>query len=188
MDPERIGEVIGTGGKIINGIIKETGVSIDISDEGLVSICSTDGEQMERARKMIDDILHEFKPGEEFTGKVMRIMDFGVIVSLPGGNDGMVHVSEMAPYRVGQPGDILNMGDEVSVRVKEASEDRISLTMKGIEQNQKYWEGERGKQEGGGFSARGGSAFGGGDRGGRGGRPRENDNRRHRPDDRRPRR
>jgi len=175
IDPERIGEVIGSGGKIINGIIKETEVTIDISDEGLVSICSTNAEQMERAKKIIEDILHEFKPGEEFTGKVVRIMDFGVIISLPGNNDGMVHVSEMAPYRVGQPGDILNMGDEVVVRVKDVEENKISLTMKGLAQNQKYWEGEKGKQEGG-FGLRGG-------------RPRENDNRRHgSTGDRRPRR
>ncbi|OGF28305.1 polyribonucleotide nucleotidyltransferase [Candidatus Falkowbacteria bacterium RIFOXYA2_FULL_47_9] len=182
IDPERIGEVIGTGGKIINGIIKETAVTIDISDEGLVSICSTNAEQMERARKMIEDILHEFAPGEEYIGKVTRVMDFGVIVSLPGGNDGMVHVSEMAPYRVGSPSDLLKMGDEVTVRVKAVEENRISLTMKGIDANQKYWEGERGKQEGG-F---GGNDF---DRGGRGGRPRDFDHRRNSNEhDRRPRR
>jgi polyribonucleotide nucleotidyltransferase len=183
IDPERIGEVIGTGGKIINGIIKETEVTIDISDEGLVSICSTNAEQMERARKMIEDILHEFQPGEEYTGKVTRVMDFGVIVSLPGGNDGMVHVSEMAPYRVGAPSDLLKMGDEVTVRVKAVEENRISLTMKGIDTNQKYWEGERGKQEGG-F----GGGAGGFDRG-HGGRPRDFDHRRNSSDrDRRPRR
>ncbi|MDP3900086.1 MAG: polyribonucleotide nucleotidyltransferase [bacterium] len=177
IDPERIGEVIGPGGKVINGIIKETGVTIDISDDGLVSICSLDAEASEKAAQMVKDIIREFKAGEEFVGKVMRIMDFGVIVSLPGNNDGMVHVSEMAPYRVGQPGDILNMNDEVAVRIKEVEEKgRISLTMKGLPQNQKYWEGEKGKEEGGGFSRGGGSGFG--DRGGRGGRPRQNDNRR----------
>lgn len=181
IDPERIGAVIGSGGKIINGIIKETGVTIDISDEGLVSICSVDVTGMERARQMIDDILHEFKAGEEFIGKVIRIMDFGVIVELPGGNDGMVHVSEMAPYRVGSPSDLLKMTDEVAVRVKEVGDDgRISLTMKGREENQKFWEGEPGKQEG--FGGNGGGF------GGRGGRPRENNDRRSGGFDRRPRR
>jgi polyribonucleotide nucleotidyltransferase len=157
IDPERIGEVIGGGGKIINGIIKETGVTIDISDEGLVSICSIDVVGMEKAKQMIDDILREFKPGETFRGKVTRVMDFGVIVSLPGGNDGMVHVSEMAPYRVGSPSDLLKMGDEVEVCVKAVEDDRISLTMKGLASNAELWKEEKGKQEsgfggGGGFS------------------------------------
>ncbi|PIT94066.1 polyribonucleotide nucleotidyltransferase [Candidatus Falkowbacteria bacterium CG10_big_fil_rev_8_21_14_0_10_43_11] len=162
IDPARIGEVIGTGGKIINGIIKDTGVTIDISDEGLVSICSTDAEGMAKAKQIIEDILREFKPGETFRGKVTRVMDFGVIVSLPGGNDGMVHVSEMAPYRVGQPADLLKIGDEVEVCVKGVEDDRISLTMKGLASNAELWKEEKGKQEsgfggGGGFS-RGGSS------------------------------
>ncbi|MEK7067758.1 MAG: polyribonucleotide nucleotidyltransferase [Patescibacteria group bacterium] len=161
IDPSRIGEVIGTGGKIINGIIKDTGVTIDISDEGLVSICSTDAEGMAKAKQMIEDILREFKPGETFRGKVTRVMDFGVIVSLPGGNDGMVHVSEMAPYRVGSPADLLKMGDEVEVLVKGVEDDRISLTMKGLEGNAEVWKDEKGKQESG-FGG-----FGGFNRGGR---------------------
>lgn len=180
IDPERIGEVIGPGGKVINGIIKETDVQIDISDEGLVSICSTDQESMDKAKGMIDEILHEFEAGEEFVGKILRVMDFGIIVELPGGNDGMVHVSEMAPYRVGQPKDLVKLGDQVAVRVKEVEENgRISLTMKGLEQNQHIWEGEPGKDEG--FS-------GGGGFNGRGGRPRENNHRRNGGHDRRPRR
>jgi len=149
IDPSRIGEVIGTGGKIINGIIKDTGVTIDITDEGLVSICSTNAEGMEKAKQMIDDILREFKPGETFRGKVTRVMDFGVIVSLPGGNDGMVHVSEMAPYRVGSPADLLKVGDEVEVCVKGVEDDRVSLTMKGLASNAEIWQDEKGKQESG---------------------------------------
>jgi len=181
IDPERIGEVIGSGGKIINGIIKDTGVTIDISDEGLVSICSTDAVQMEKAKQIIEDILHEFTVGEEFTGKVLRVMDFGVIVSLPGNNDGMVHVSEMAPYRVGQPSDLLKLGDEVAVKVKDTeSNGRISLTMKGLADNAKYWEGEKGKQEGN-FS-------GGGFANGRNGHAKTNNHGRSGFADRRPRR
>lgn len=179
IDPEQIGAVIGSGGKVINGIIKETGVTIDISDEGLVSICSTDMEGMERARKMVDDILHEFTAGEEFVGRVLRLMDFGAIVELPGNHDGMVHVSEMAPYRVGKPSDVLKLGDKVAVRVKEVGDEgRISLTMKGMADNQKFWEGEPGKEEG--FGGNGGF-------GGRGGRPRDNNHRRNGGFDRRPR-
>ena len=177
IDPERIGEVIGSGGKIINGIIKETDVTIDISDEGLVSICALKAENMDRAKQMIDDILREFKSGEKFTGKVIRVMDFGVIVDLPGGHDGMVHVSEMAPYRVGQPADLLKMGDEVTVRVKEVEDSgKISLSMKGLEENNKLWKDEKGKQEGG-FG--GGYGFSRGGFGGQGGRPRQHDDRRN---------
>ncbi len=178
IDPERIGEVIGSGGKIINGIIAETEVSIDISDEGLVSICSTKQEGMEKAKQMIDDILREFKPGEKFLGKVVRVMDFGVIVDLPGGHDGMVHVSEMAPYRVGSPADLLKLGDEVTVRVKEVEDSgKISLSMKGLEENSELWKDEKGKQEGG-FSNGGGFSRGGFN--GRGGSPRQNNDRRSR--------
>ncbi len=166
IDPERIGAVVGSGGKVINGIIAETNVTIDISDEGIVSICSTESEGMEKAKQMIDDILHEFKADEKFVGKVTRVMDFGVIVSLPGNNDGMVHVSEMAPYRVGSPSDLLKMGDEATVRVKEVAEGKISLSMKGLTENQDLWKDEKGKDTGGGFG------------GGNGGRPRQNDNRR----------
>jgi len=169
INPERIGAVVGSGGKVINGIIAETGVTIDISDEGIVSICSTEADGMEKAKQMIDDILHEFKAGEKFTGKVTRVMDFGVIVELPGNNDGMVHVSEMAPYRVGSPGDILKMGDEVTVIVKEVAEGKISLSMKGLEENQELWKDEKGKDAGGGSGGFGGN----------GGRPRQNDNRRN---------
>ena len=160
IDPSRIGEVIGTGGKIINGIIKDTGVTIDISDEGLVSICSTNAEGMEKAKQMIEDILREFKPGETFRGKVTRVMDFGVIVSLPGGNDGMVHVSEMAPYRVGSPADLLKIGDEAEVCVKGVEDDRVSLTMKGLDGNSELWKDEKGKQESG-FGGFGGFSRGG---------------------------
>jgi len=174
IDPERIREIIGSGGKIINGIIAEADVNIDISDEGIVSICAAEAENMEKAKKMIDDILREFKSGEKFTGKVIRIMDFGVIVELPGNHDGMVHVSEMAPYRVGNPADLFKMGDEATVRIKEVAEGKISLSMKGLEENQDLWEDEKGKDEGGGF----GGGFNGGGRSGFGGRPRQNDNRR----------
>ncbi len=175
IDPERIGAVVGSGGKVINGIIKETDVSIDISEEGIVSICAVEAEGMEKAKQMIEDILHEFKAGEKFVGKVVRVMDFGVIVSLPGNNDGMVHVSEMAPYRVGSPSDLLKMDDEVTVRVKEVEDSgKISLSMKGLEENQDLWKDEKGKDAGGGF----GGGSGGGFNGGRGGRPSQNNNRR----------
>ncbi len=175
IDSERIREIIGSGGKIINGIIAEANVNIDISDEGIVSICAAEVENMEKAKKMIDDILREFKPGEKFTGKVIRIMDFGVIVELPGNHDGMVHVSEMAPYRVGNPADLFKMGDEATVRIKEVAEGKISLSMKGLEENQDLWKDEKGKDDGGGF---GGGGFNGGGRSEFGGRPRQNDNRR----------
>jgi polyribonucleotide nucleotidyltransferase len=177
IDPEKIREVIGTGGKIINAIIAATGVSIDIDDDGLVMICGTDAEKAKEAYEWVNNIVREVQPGEIFTGKVVRMLDFGAFVEILPNRDGMVHVSEMAPYRVGKPSDFLNIGDTVSVKIKEIDDQgRVNLTMK-IPENEALWVGEKGKQESNGFGGGGGEhrprrAYGGGDRGSdRGGRP-----------------
>lgn len=171
IDPEKIREVIGTGGKVINEIIAECDVEIDIEDDGLVMVCGTEAEGAERAVKWIKDIVREFEAGEIFEGKVVRILDFGAFVELLPGRDGMVHVSELAPYRIGQPSDFVELGDKVTVKIKEIDDQgRVNLTMKGLKENEALWKDEKGKQQGGGFGG-----------GGRSGGGRFNNNRDRRP-------
>ncbi|MFH1661962.1 MAG: S1 RNA-binding domain-containing protein [Candidatus Falkowbacteria bacterium] len=149
IDPEKIRDVIGQGGKVINGIIDETGVSIDIEDDGLVMVCGTEPEKVKEAVGTIKDIVREFKAGEIFTGKVARIMDFGAFVELLPGRDGMVHVSELAPYRVEKPSDFISEGAIVTVKVKEIDDKgRVNLTMLGLKENENLWKDEKGKSNG----------------------------------------
>jgi len=150
IDPEKIREVIGTGGKIINGIIAATGVTIDIDDDGTVVICSTDEAGSATALKMVEDIVKEFEAGEIYKGKVVRILDFGAFVELMPGRDGMVHVSELAPYRIGKPADFVEIGDEVYVKIKEIDDQkRVNLTMKGLPENEHLWKDKKGESTGG---------------------------------------
>lgn len=130
--PEQIREVIGSGGKTINGIIEQCpGVKIDIEDDGLVMVTSTDSESAAKAVQIIKDITREIVAGEIFEGKVVRIMDFGAFVELVPGKDGMVHVSQLANYRVGHPDDVVKVGDTLKVQVQEIDEQgRINLTHK----------------------------------------------------------
>ncbi|MFH1661773.1 MAG: polyribonucleotide nucleotidyltransferase [Candidatus Falkowbacteria bacterium] len=149
IDPEKIREVIGTGGKVINGIIDATGVSIDIEDDGLVMVCGTEPEKVKEAVSTIKDIVREFKAGEIFTGEVARIMDFGAFIELLPGRDGMVHVSELAPYRVEKPSDFIKEGAIVTVKVKEIDDKgRVNLTMLGLKENENLWKDEKGKSNG----------------------------------------
>ena len=149
IDPEKIGEVIGSGGKIINEIIDACGVTIDIEDDGLVMVCGADPEGVKKALDWINNIVRVFEAGETFKGKVVRMLDFGAFVEIVPGRDGMVHVSEMAPYRVSSPADFFNIGDEVMVKIKEIDEKgRVNLSMKGLSENEELWKNEKGKQTG----------------------------------------
>lgn len=154
VDPEKIGAIIGPGGKIINKIIDETGVSIDIEDDGLVMICGTDVAMVEEAVKQVKEIVHVYAAGEVLKGKVVRMLDFGAFVSLNANQDGMVHVSELAPYRIDKPSDFLNIGDEVTIRIKEVDDQgRINLSMKGLEENAHLYKDEKGKSTNTGVSS-----------------------------------
>lgn len=129
--PDKIREVIGAGGKIINAIIAETGVKIDIEDSGLVMVASTDAAASEKAVQWIKDIVREVEPGEIFDGKVVKIMDFGAFVEVLPGKDGMVHISQLANYRVNRVEDVVKIGDSLKVQVEGIDDmGRINLTHK----------------------------------------------------------
>lgn len=131
--PEQIRVVIGKGGETINGIIDRTGVKIDINDEGLVFIASPDGDSLEAAKKEIEMLVKEPEPGEIYTGKVTRIMNFGAFVEILPGKEGLVHISKIAKERIDKVEDVLNVGDEVTVKVIEIdSQGRINLSRKDL--------------------------------------------------------
>ncbi len=142
--PEKIRDVIGAGGKMINKIIEEKDVSIDIEEDGTVIVSGSEKQNCEEAINWIKKITYEFEVGEIFTGKVVRITDFGIFVSLFLDHEGLVHVSEMAPFRVNHPKDIVKEGDEVKVKIKNIDEQgKIALTMKDLEENKKFWQKEK---------------------------------------------
>jgi polyribonucleotide nucleotidyltransferase len=130
--PDKIREVIGSGGKTINEIIANCpGVKIDIEDDGLVMVTSTDAASAEKAVKWIQDIVREVEPGEIFEGKVTRLMDFGAFVEVLPGKEGLVHISQLANYRVARVEDVVKVGDTLKVQVSEIDDQgRINLTHK----------------------------------------------------------
>jgi polyribonucleotide nucleotidyltransferase len=131
INPDKIRDVIGPGGKMINKIIAETGVSIDIEDDGRVFVTSENAEAMEKAVQWVKDLTREVVAGEVFEGTVVRLEDFGAFVQVLPGQDGLVHVSEIAWSRTNKPSDVMHLGDKVKVIVKEIdSMNRISLSMK----------------------------------------------------------
>ena len=128
INPEKIREVIGPGGKMINKIIAETGVKIDIEDDGSVFISTPDQEAAEKARHIIEGIAKDIEVGDVFTGKVVRIMNFGAFVELAPGKDGMIHISKLDNKRVEKVEDVVNIGDELEVKVNEIdAQGRINL-------------------------------------------------------------
>ncbi len=133
INPDRIREVIGPGGKVINKITAETGVKIDIEQDGRVLIASANAEAAARAQRMIEDIVKEAKPGEVYKGKVTRLMNFGAFVEIFPGKEGLVHISELSNHRVGRVEDVVKVGDEIEVRVKEIDNlGRVNLTRRGL--------------------------------------------------------
>ncbi|MBR4711273.1 MAG: polyribonucleotide nucleotidyltransferase [Clostridia bacterium] len=132
INPEKIREVIGPGGKMINKIIAETGVKIDIEDDGRVFISTPDTDAAEKARKIIEGIARDIQVGDVFTGKVVRIMNFGAFVELAPGKDGMIHISKLANHRVEKVEDVVKIGDELEVRVSEIGAKGIDLVRNDI--------------------------------------------------------
>lgn len=129
--PSKVGEVIGPGGKVIKGIIEKTGVKIDIDDSGLISIASQDEESANRAMEMIGKITEEVEVGKIYLGKVKRVVEFGVFVEILPNTDGLVHISQLADYRVREVSDVVKEGDEVLVKVIEIDKQgKIRLSRK----------------------------------------------------------
>jgi polyribonucleotide nucleotidyltransferase len=116
IDPDKIRDVIGSGGKVINKIIEETGVKIDISDDGKVFIAATDSAAAERAMSIINAIVFEPAIDDEFDGTVARILAFGAFVEYAPGRDGMIHISKLSNKRVEKVEDVVNIGDRVRVK------------------------------------------------------------------------
>ncbi len=177
IDPEKIGKIIGPGGKNIKAIQEETGAQIDIEDDGTVYISSVDGAAAEKCRDIIEAMTAEVKVGKIYNGKVVSIKEFGAFVEIAPETDGLCHVSELSDKYVEQVTDYVNIGDEVKVKVLLIDDQgRIKLSRKaamkelGETDPEPVHAGPREGVEGGPEGGHGGERRGGGDRGGRGGR------------------
>jgi polyribonucleotide nucleotidyltransferase len=129
--PSKIGIIVGPGGKMIRSIIEETGCQVDINDDGVVKIMSNDGPSLARARAMIEDLVTEIEIGKTYTGPISSIVEFGAFVTLPGGKDGLCHISEICHERVENVKDHLQKGQEITVKVLDINDQgKIKLSRK----------------------------------------------------------
>lgn len=136
IDPEKIGDVVGQRGKTINAIIERTGVKIDITDDGAVSICGTDAKKMDEAVELIQIIVTDFEEGKIFKGRVVSIKEFGAFVEFAPGKEGMVHISKIAKQRIRHVEDVLTLGDEVKVIcLGKDKMGRMSFSIKDVPEN-----------------------------------------------------
>jgi polyribonucleotide nucleotidyltransferase len=135
INPDKIREVIGSGGKVIRSIVEESGAKVDINDDGVIKIASANAESIAKARELIGSIVDEPEVGKVYTGKVVKIMDFGAFVNFFGKRDGLVHVSQMSSERVGHPKDVVSEGQSVKVKLM-GFDDRgkVRLSMKDVDQ------------------------------------------------------
>ena len=131
IDPEKIGEVIGSGGKVIHKITEETGAQIEIEDDGRISIIANDDGAL-AAKKIIEDIVHELEVGEVFEGTVTKIVDFGAFVEILWQREGLLHISNIDHKRISQVGDVLSVGDKVKVKVMNLERGKIGLSRKAL--------------------------------------------------------
>ncbi len=173
IDPQKIGTVIGPGGRVIRSIIEETGCTVDIEDDGSVFIGATDEESARKAIDIIEGMTKDVEVGQIYTGRVARIMNFGAFVEIAPGKDGLVHISELADFRVPSVEDVVSIGDEVSVMVTEIdSMGRINLSRRAVlagetdaaavVARQKAERESRPPRDGGGGGRGGGGGYGGG--------------------------
>jgi polyribonucleotide nucleotidyltransferase len=133
ISPDKIKDVIGPGGKVINKIIADTGVKIDIENDGRVFIASPDGEGAEKAKRMVEALTKDVTVGETYLGTVTRLMNFGAFVAVMPGKEGLVHISQLAPGRVEKVEDVVKVGDEIMVKVVEIdSQGRMNLSRKAV--------------------------------------------------------
>jgi polyribonucleotide nucleotidyltransferase len=168
--PDKIRDVIGPGGKIINKITAETGTKIDIEQDGRVMIASTNEESARRAAQMIEGIVREVQVGETYRGRVTRLMNFGAFVEVLPGKEGLVHISELSYDHVNKVEDVVKVGDEIDVKVKEIdSMGRINLTHRGTQPPPEGWNAEYEERQPADISSR--RPLHPGRQGGREGRP-----------------
>lgn len=168
INPDKIRDVIGPGGKMINKIIAETGVQIDIEDDGRVMITSSNADGMKKAVDWVKALTHEVTAGEIYEGTVVRMEDFGAFINILPGQDGMVHVSDIAWARTNKPSDVMKLGDKIKVMVKEVdSLGRVNLSMKALTEKPEGYIEQPPRERTFGGGGRGGH---GGGRGGFGGR------------------
>jgi polyribonucleotide nucleotidyltransferase len=170
IDKSKIREVIGTGGKVIREIVATTGAKVDIDDEGVIKVSSSDPAQIEAAIQWIKGLVEEAEVGKVYDGKVVNIVDFGAFVNFMGGKDGLVHVSEMKNERVEKPTDVVQEGQAVKVKVLEIDpRGKVRLSMRVVDQETgaelEDTRPPREPREGGGGRDRGPRGGGGGDRG-----------------------
>jgi polyribonucleotide nucleotidyltransferase len=134
--PEKIREIIGPGGKVIRSIIEETGVKIDVQDDGTVYVSSQDGDSMQKAVDRINRITAEAEVGKVYKGTVRKVVDFGAFVEILPGTDGLLHVSQIGPGRVRRVADVLKEGDEITVKVLEIDrQGKIRLSQRDASQS-----------------------------------------------------
>ena len=137
INPDKIRDVIGAGGKIINKIIQDTGVKIDIKEDGTVFVSSTNHDGVKEALKIIEGLTKEFKIGEVYLGKVTKITTFGAFVDILAGKEGLVHISKLSNERVNKVEDVVSIGDEILVKITEIDgQGRINLSRKDALQDQ----------------------------------------------------
>ncbi|MBP5652573.1 MAG: S1 RNA-binding domain-containing protein, partial [Lachnospiraceae bacterium] len=133
IDPQKIGDVVGQRGKTINAIIDATGVKIDITDDGAVSVCGTEADMMQEAIRLINIIVSEFEEGKIYDGKVVSIKDFGAFIEFAPGKEGMVHISKIAKERINHVEDVLTLGDKVRcVCLGKDKMGRVSFSIKDV--------------------------------------------------------
>jgi polyribonucleotide nucleotidyltransferase len=137
INPQKIGELIGPGGKVIRGIIEETGVKIDVEDDGRVNIAATDQNSANKAMKMIKDLVAEAEIGKTYLGKVVRLADFGAFVEIFPGTDGLLHISEIAEHRIQDIRKELKEGDQLLVKVISIEGNKIRLSRKAVLRDQR---------------------------------------------------
>ena len=144
IDPSKIGAVIGSGGKTIRSIIEETKATIDVNDDGTVVIGSPDAEATQKAIQIIEGLTREAEVGDIYTGKVSRILDFGAMVEILPGKEGLVHISELADYRVGKVEDEVKIGDEITVKVINIDNlGRVNLSRRALFEKESAKSGDR---------------------------------------------
>ncbi len=143
INPEKIGELIGSGGKVIRGIVDQTGAKIDVEDDGRVNVAATDETAAQKAIKMIRDLLAEAEIGKTYLGKVVRLADFGAFVEIFPGTDGLLHISEVAEHRIRDIRDELKVGDQLLVKVISVDGNKVRLSRKAVLRDQRAKTGQQ---------------------------------------------